>query len=219
MDQKPTEWYYPHGMVHHFHEHWSLPEQTGLGRMYDLCLWSDHSQRWWKRDSYQPKAIMMTLIQADAELATIAWKDLANDSAPLDGRLSRFEYYCSELLQIHRQKHLRSVEVHHHQDASMMSLYLSGLNPDKYALYPGLDIFSRFCKAIGSQDIPLVDDLVRYMKVVTIVHTFLRKNPGYEKLVMQRTSERHKVPCIPLLIAYEVIHFEGNPQKPLDYGF
>src|SRR6185503_58808 len=111
---------------------------------------------------------MIQLIEADPELAVIAWKDLANDSASLDGRLYRFNYYCDELLQLYRHINLRSVETYHHQDATIMSLYLAGMNPEKYSLYPGLEVFRSFCKAVGSPDMPVLDDLVRYMKIASI---------------------------------------------------
>lgn len=213
LRDNPTDWYFPHAMVLHFHEHWSAPQEGSLKEMYDDCLRSEYSQRWWKRDQYRPKEIMQLLIEADPELATIAWKDLSNDAASLDGRLSRFEYYCNELLQIHRQKHFRSVETYPHQDASIVSLYLSGLFPDKYALYPGLDVFQRFCRAIGSPDIPKVDDLVRYMKVAAIVFTFLQRNVHYQSLLNQREPSLHKVNLIPFLVSYEVIAYEGERFK------
>ena len=187
--------------------------------MYDQCLWSEYSQRWWKRDHYRPKEIMMALIDADPELAAIAWKDLANGVGSLDGRLSRFDYYCNELLQIHRHKPPGSLESYHYQDAPVISLYLSGLFPDKYALYPGIEIFKNFCKAIGSQDIPVVDDLVRYMKVAAIVFTYLQRNTDFEKLKLHRTSPIHKVSMIPFLLSYEVIHFAGSPENATHYGF
>ncbi len=201
------DWYYPHSMVHAFYSQWKVPDPPGLKSMYDQSLRSEYSQRWWKRDQYRPKEIMLLLIDADPELATIAWKDLSNDSASLEGRLDRFDYYCTELLQIHRQKNIRSVESYHHQDASMLSLYLAGLFPDKYALYPGLEIFQSFCKAIGSPDIPVVDDLVRYKKITSIVFTFLQKNKNYEPLLKQRDSSMHKIKLIPFLLSYEVIVF------------
>jgi hypothetical protein len=219
LEDNHTEWYYPHAMVGQFQEHWSSPQPTGLAEMYDQSLWSGYTQRWWKRDHYRPKEIMMFLIDADPELIAIAWKDLANESASLAGRLSRFEYYCGELLQIHRQKHPGSVESYHHQDSCMMSLYLAGLFPDKYALYPGLEVFRNFCKAIGSPDIPVVDDLVRYMKVVSIVFTYLQRNAMLEKLMVHRGPPMHSVKLIPFQLTYELIHFEGKPNDQYNYGF
>jgi len=219
LSSDPIEWHYPHSMVHQFQDHWSPPQLLGLKDMYDQCLWSEYSQRWWKRDHYRPKEIMMALIDADPELAAIAWKDLSNDAASLDGRLSRFDYYCNELLQIHRHKPPGSLESYHYQDAPVMSLYLAGLFPEKYALYPGLDIFKNFCKVVGSQDIPVIDDLVRYMKVSAIVYTYLQRHTDFEKLKQLRVSPLHKVPLIPYLLSYEVIHHVGSIDKSSSYGF
>lgn len=208
-----TDWYYPHSLVGEFQAHWTTPSPEVIEEIYNQVLRSEYSQRWWKREQYRPKEIMLSLIQADPELAAIAWKDLANEDASLDGRLSRFEYYCDELLKLHRQKHFRSVETYHHQDASIVSLYLAGLCPEKYALYPGLDIFQNFCRVIGSPDIPKVDDLVRYMKVAAIVNTFLQRNSKYVLLIAQRDPSRHKVRLIPFLISYEVIAHAGGNTK------
>lgn len=157
---------------------------------------------------------MLQLIAADPELATIAWKDLANTAASLDGRLSRFDYYCNELLQLHRQQHFRSVETYHHQDATMLSLYLAGLQPGQYALYPGLTAFAGFCKAIGSPDIPRVDDLVRYMKVASIVNTYIQRDVLYDKWIEARSASTHKVITLPFQLAYDVILYAGMDFKP-----
>lgn len=207
------DWYFPHALVNEFHVHWSPPTQIGLKEMYDESLQSIYAQRWWKGDQYKPKEIMLQLMEAELELAVIAWKDLANEAASLDGRLSRFDYYCNELLQIHRQKNYRSVETFHHQDVAIISLYLAGMYPDKYVLYPGLVMFQHFCRAIGSPDIPIVDDYIRYMKVANIVFTFLKKNAKYQALLDLRHPSFHKVAVVPLLISYEVIAYEGEHFK------
>ncbi|HZV71821.1 MAG TPA: hypothetical protein VFG10_19880 [Saprospiraceae bacterium] len=208
-----VDWYYPHGLVGHFHSLWRLPDTESLLATYDQCLKSDYSQRWWKRDNYRPKEIMMKLIEADPELASIAWKDLANDAASLDGRLYRFNYYCDELLQLHRQHHSLSVETYHHQDASMVSLYLAGLFPEKYTLYPGLEDFRSFCKEVGSPDIPVIDDLARYAKVTSIVHTFLLRNNNFEKLSALRQDESQRLQYIPFQVTYELMLFAGERNK------
>jgi hypothetical protein len=205
-----VDWYYPHGMINTFQAHWVPPHQETLGDVYDQCLKSDYTQRWWKRDHYRPKEIMLRLIDADAELATIAWKDLFNPDAGLEGRLGRFDFYCDDLLKISRHKHLRSADTYHHQDAAVVSLYLAGRFPGVYTLYPGLEVFQSFCKAIGSPDIPVVDDLVRYMKVAKVVFTFLQKDEQFATLMAQRRNPQHKVPVEPYQLSYELIAFEGT---------
>jgi hypothetical protein len=199
------DWYLPHEVVGNFHTHWQHPSPDSLLMIYDQCLQSRISQRWWKGERYRPKEMMLSMIEADPELACIAWKDLQQPTANLDGRLSRFEYYCQQLLQIYRRQNPKSVDTHHQQDASMMSLYLAGLFPDQFVLYPGLECFQDFCKMIGSPDIPKVDDLVRYMKIAGIVFTYLQKNQKFAQLIQQRDIELHKVKVWPHQIVYEVI--------------
>ena len=204
-------WYYPHSMVGHFQEHWGAITAAGLRQMYDDALRSQVTQRWWKREGYRPKEIMMTLMEADPELAAIAWKDLSNATAALDGRLSRFDYYCRQLLDIWRKSHPLYTETFHHQDASIISLYLAGMQSAQYALYPGLDAFRAFCKAVGSPDIPAIDDLVRYSKITSIVFTYLQRHAGFERLLEIRGSDHHKVKCLPYQCAYEVISTASHP--------
>ena len=200
-----VDWYFPHSIVHRFHAQWkSLPDR-GLRDTYDQCLRSEISNRWWKHENIDAKEIMLQLIDADPELAGIAWKDLSQPNASLDGRISRFSYYCEQLLEIHRERHFNSIETYHHQDASMLCLYLAGLFPETYSLYPGLSAFEWFCKAIGSPDIPKVDDLVRYMKVVAIIFNFLQKDDRFDTLLQLRNSPSHHMPCIPFQITYEVV--------------
>ncbi len=209
--QRPlTDWYYPHSLVSRFHQEWQKLAERGLKETYDQCLRSEISNRWWKRENYRPKEIMLQLIDADPELASIAWKDLQQPNASLDGRLSRFEYYCEQLLDLHRQQHIRAIETYHHQDASILSLYLAGLFPETYTLYPGLISFQQFCRAVGSPDIPKVDDLVRYMKVAGIVFSFLRKNEQWELMLEKRTDEVPSISCIPFQVAFEVISFAAD---------
>ncbi len=203
-------WHYAHEIVGHFHTHWSLHESHSLDETYDQSLQSDISQRWWKREQYRPKEIMLQLIATDQELARIAFKDLANDSATLDGRISRFEFYCEELLQMLRRNNPKAIDTYHHQDAAMVSFYLSGMFPEKYTLYPGLNVFTAYCKAIESPDIPKVDDLVRYQKVATTVYKFLEKNPEFQNLLSQRESSSYKVAVIPFQVTYEFISFAGG---------
>lgn len=204
-------WYFPHSIVGHFHDTWYNQASMPLADRFSQCLTSNLSQRWWKRDHYRPKEIMLHLIEADPELAAIAWKDLQQPNASLDGRLSRFNYYCEQLLALHRGRHPKSIETFHHQDGAMMSLYLAGLFPEQYALYPGLDVFRMFCQQVGSPDIPKVDDLVRYMKVAGITFTFLQRNAQYASLLEQRGQSIHKIKCIPFQMTYEIICFLGSP--------
>lgn len=208
-----VDWYFPHSLVHRFNTEWQKLPERGLRETYDQCLRSEISQRWWKRDKVDAKEIMLQLIDADPELAAIAWKDLAQPQASLDGRLSRFNYYCEQLLEIHRDKQIKSLENYHQQDAKLMSLYLAGIFPGSNALYPGLESFQTFCKTIGSPDIPKVDDLVRYMKVSAIIFNFLQKEEQYQLFLESRLPPKHSIHCIPFQVTYEVVtHVALNTQ-------
>jgi hypothetical protein len=204
----PTDtWLLPHSMVNHFHTSWYNHTDLSLYDRYDHALRSDISQRWWKREHYRPKEIMLTLIETDPELAGIAWKDLAQPAANLEGRLSRFTYYCEQLLDMYRARHPRAIETFHHQDATILSLYLAGLFPDLYALYPGIETFQQFCKNVGSPDIPKVDDLVRYMKVVNIVNTYLQRDQLLSAFFEKRDPVMYKVQPITMIITFEIVQF------------
>ena len=207
------DWRYPHSMIQTFQKQWEDPPGDTLATVYDLCLKSTYTQRWWKREHYRPKEIMLQLIGANTELAIVAWKDLFNEDADLEGRLGRFSFYCDELLKILRAGNVRTVEAHHHQDAAIVSLYLAGRYPDQYTLYPGLSVFQQFCKAIGSPEIPPVDDLVRYRKVAKVVHTFLQKDERYNRVVDLREHTRQDVTLYPFQMSYEVITFEAERFK------
>ena len=209
-----TDWYFTHSIVDHFHKTWFALSSLGLKEQYDQSLRSDISQRWWKRDHYRPKEIMLKLIDADIELSAIAFKDLANESATLEGRLSRFNFYAEELLQMHRKNKTRDIETHHHQDAGILSLYLAGWYPEKYILYPGLDIFQSFCKSVGSPDIPVVDDLPRLNKVGAIIYKYLQKNIQFNDLIAQRSNANHKINFLPYQAAYDVIIFTSKANEP-----
>ena len=161
------------------------------------------------KQAAQPDAISAKHRQTP-ELAMIAWKDLQQMQASLEGRVSRFGYYCDQLLEIHRSRHIDSIDSWHHQDAAIISLYLAGLFPETYTLYPGLVGFQNFCKAVGSPDIPKVDDLERYMKVAKIVFTFLQKNAQFEKFVLKRNAPGTRITLLPFQATYEVIVFAGK---------
>ena len=207
-------WIYPHALVAHFHRHWRTPDPVALLDLYDECLQSRHAQRWWKRDHYRPRETMELLIRADAELATLAWKDLANEGAALDGRIDRFGYYCQDILDALRRRDIRVVDTWHHQDAGIVSLYLAGMYPDKYVLYPGLQAFQTFCRNVESPNIPQVDELPRYMKVAAIVFTYLQKHPAFAALSAQRAGSRDGGVFIARQTAFEVISVMGG--RPLN---
>lgn len=210
-----SNWYFPHTIVSHFHAIWTDKGIEKLRDRYDKALKSEISQRWWKRDQYFPREIMLTLITTDEELASIAFKDLANESGSLEGRLSRFTFYAEELITMYRRNNPRDIESHHHQDAAIISLYLAGMFPEKYTLYPGLREFQSYCSLVGSPQLPVVDDLPRYMKVAAIVFKFLQQHKQYGALADKRNSSDHKIKWLPCQTSYEIIMFSHQNSQQL----
>ena len=213
LQSSETTWYHPHEIVSNFNSQWHLPHAAELLNVFDASLHSRLSQRWWKKDHGDAKQIMQLLIQSEPELALIAFRDLSNDQSGLEGRLSRFDYYCTQLLEIHRQRNFKSVENSHYQDAGMISLYLSGMFPEKYALYPGLATFRKYCESVGAVDLPVIDDLVRYENIVAIINNYLQRHPGLQALTLYRKTFQMHFDLIPSQYAYEFVCFcGGNPK-------
>lgn len=216
LQDRTEPWVYPHSLVAQFHRHWGTPDPVSLADRYQECLQSRHAQRWWKRPQYRPKELMEMLMGADPELAALAWKDLANESVTLEGRVDRFAYYCQDILDTLRRRDIRVRDTHHHQDAAIISLYLAGMYPDRYVLYPGLEAFRRFCQFVESPSIPPVDDLPRYMKIAAIVFKYLGANARWDALGSARATSRHAADFVPMQVAFEAITFLGG--RPLsDY--
>lgn len=207
LTEKEFAWIYPHSLVGQFHTAWKAGESQDLHARLDACLRSKISQNWWKRDGYRPKEMMLLLIQTDPELANIAWKDLQQESAALEGRLSRFQYYCDTLMQMYKEKNPLSVDTNHNQDAAVLSLYLAGLFPQQFTLYPGLAVFRHFCEKVGSVDIPVVDDLVRFAKVTSIIYRFLQKNESFDPLLSRRNKLSPSDHLVPLTLVYEYMMY------------
>lgn len=205
IHSKSTDWYFPHKLVDQFHRNWTGVTEESLTSHYEQALKSDISQSWWKRDNYRPREIMLELIRIDPTLSWVAWKNLSDDHMMLDGRIDRFQYYCDTIIQTLRKADPRSILTHHHQDASIISLYLAGMFPEKYALYPGLQMFASFCKQIESPQIPVVDDLNRYAKVTAIILKYIRQNPLYPELEKKRMHPSHRNPFIASQVVYEIV--------------
>lgn len=200
-----TDWYYPHKIVANFHATWKEVGEENLHQIYGDALRSDISQSWWKRENYRPREIMLELIKTDPQLSWVSWKNLSDESVMLDGRIDRFQYYCDTIIQTMRKADPLSILTHHHQDASIISLYLAGMFPEKYVLYPGLQKFASYCKRIESPKIPVVDDLPRYAKVTAILYNYLIKNPRYAEFVKRREHPSHKNLFLPAQSVYEII--------------
>ena len=108
-----------------FQAHWDVLTDD-FGGMYDRSLNSTISRKLWNSEQYFPKKMMLKFIEMQPEFMCLAFKDLLNEDAEVSGRMSRFVYYCDEMLANWREKHPRQIETSHfHEDYRMVSLYLA----------------------------------------------------------------------------------------------
>ncbi|MDX1408887.1 MAG: hypothetical protein R3330_12155, partial [Saprospiraceae bacterium] len=131
--------------------------------------------------------------------AATAFNDLFDESRSIDGRLDRFLYYAEELLRIYRSSDPDARLSAHFQDWPVISLYLSGMYPDMYTLYPGREIFNDYLERLQARPTQ-VDDLERFFKVMRTTAGFLNKDPG----LVEASEPR---PPGHLLLAHEFVYF------------
>jgi len=166
---------YKYGLLDNFKSTWDLSAED-FGKMYDRALQSDVTRRWWKRDHYRPKEMMLVLIKHEEQYVRQAFKDLFNENKSIESRLDRFIFYCDELLRMYKRANPRSIENNHYQDSAMISLYLAGMYPEQYTLYPGRDIFNKALRVLGAKESPDKDDLARFFKVSQIMYQYMMKD-------------------------------------------
>jgi hypothetical protein len=196
-------------MLGHFNRVWT--SDTGdFASMYEMALSSDVTRRWWKRESYTPKAMMILLMRTEDQLARHAFRDLFDESKTVANRIDRFVFYCDELLRLYKRSHPLSIENHHYQDAAMISLYLSGMYPDRYTLYPGRVPFNHALEALGAPGTGMKDDLTRFFKLTSLVFKYLTKDQTITSLIHNGLRpENH------LLLVHEFWVFAGGVWEAL----
>jgi hypothetical protein len=179
-----------------FQENWDI-EAPDLRSMYDRSLQNSRTRRLWKRENYEPKDMMLKFIDLNSEFVRYIFQDLFNENKEVDGRIDRFIFHCDELLREYKEVHPRSIENSHYHDDNygMVSLYLSFRFPELYAPYD-FEKFVALMKLLGSRDIPKVNDVGRYFKVMRTVFKFLQKNGKIPEMHRQRLKPG--------------LHFEGE---------
>jgi hypothetical protein len=159
-----------------FQENWNI-EALDFRSMYDRSLQNSRTRRLWKRENYEPKDMMLKFIDLNSEFVRYMFQDLFNENKEVDGRIDRFVFHCDELLREYKESRPRSIENSHFHDDNygMVSLYLAFRYPELYAPYD-FELFRRLLLSFGSRDVPKVNDLGRYFKVMRTVYKFLQKD-------------------------------------------
>ena len=169
-----------------FQEHWDL-EAADLARMYDASLENSRTRRLWRREHYEPKAMMLHFLKQSPEFVRSMFRDLFNQEKSIDGRAQRFVFYCDELLQEYKKAHPRSIENNHYHDDDyhMVFLYLAFRYPARYALYD-FDAFVGTLRSLGVTQLPRANDLPRFVKVTATLDKLLRK----DEVLLDRHRQR-----------------------------
>lgn len=172
-----------------FQENWDL-EASDLGRMYDLSLQNSQTRRLWRRESYEPKDVMLKFIGLSEDYFLQMFGDLFNEEKSIDGRVDRFVFYCDQLLLEYRNLYPHRIETnHYHNDGyQMISLYLSFRFPDQYTLYR-FDRFRIFLEKMGVLNLPVANDFARFVNVSRTVYKLMQKNVGLMELHQKRLKE------------------------------
>jgi hypothetical protein len=191
---------YKYAMLDHFRTHWSFDTEDFAG-MYSACLENTVTRRWWKRETYRPKEVMLEFIRTQEPYVRQSFRELFNEHKQVENRIDSFRFYCDELLSMYKKSHPRSIENNHYHDGAMISLYLAAMYPEKYPLYPGHEIFNEALRALHAKPSE-TEDLPRYFKVSNTLYSFLQKDPSIQEMI----TSGHR-PTGNKMLVHEFIYF------------
>ncbi|SEQ95748.1 hypothetical protein [Neolewinella agarilytica] len=158
-------------------------EAKDLAESYDLALDSKTNRRHYRRGGYDPKRAMLAIMRWEPDFVREAFRDLFSEDRDLEGRVGRFGFYINELFNRFRDAHPkdRTPSHNHDDDYNMVSLYLMGQYPEKYAPY-STALLQTICEKLGAKTVPPAADFARYTKLLQTLRGFLLK----DELVMER---------------------------------
>ncbi|HKK75373.1 MAG TPA: hypothetical protein VJ953_09895 [Saprospiraceae bacterium] len=188
-------------------ENWDLAA-TDLAEMYRQSLQNSTTRRMWNRESYEPKKIMLRFARLQPEYFRQMFNDLLNENKEVSGRLSRFTYYCDQLLEMLREKHpKRAFPSHFHDDGyEISSIYLSFQYPEEYIPYR-LTLFQSVMKKLGAPKPVLAHDTERYFKVSKTLDNMLQKRETLLEKHQQRLKEGIHYMEKSRLLVYDLLCF------------
>ncbi|MFK8105486.1 MAG: hypothetical protein AB8G15_23435 [Saprospiraceae bacterium] len=161
--------------LQNFQGNWDITA-IDFGAMYDQSFQSQVSRKLWNAPDYEPKRMMLKFIEMEPEFVRSMFIDLLDESRSIDARMSRFVFYCDDLLQNYRKRNEQTrVNAHYHDDYQMVSLYLAFHFPEKYCLYHQ-GAFQQMLQQLNARNVPLAHDLERFFKVVKTLNNFLQKD-------------------------------------------
>ncbi len=172
-----------------FQENWNL-EARDLAQMYDQSLQNSQTRRMWRRESYEPKDVMLKFIALSEDYFLQMFADLFNEEKSIEGRVDRFVFYCNQLLQEYRDKYPHRIENNHYHDDGyqMISLYLAFRFPEAYTLYSYQRFYS-FLEKMGVPNLPVTNDFPRFVKICRTVYKLMQRDKELMDLHWKRLQE------------------------------
>mgnify|MGYP001602426139 CR=1 FL=1 len=201
VERSEDKWISFYEAVDNFQTNWDL-QADDLVQMYNTSLHSMHSRRWWNREAFEPKRVMLAFMKLEPDFCKHAFRDLFDETKTIDGRVERFVFYCGELLDLLKESSPKSkIRSHYHdKEYQMPFLYLALKYPHQYAPYD-FEGFCQFLGKVGSRQIPPTHDLERYPKVIKTLSNMLNK---------EEISSPY-----PGMLVYEFISFVTGRDFPL----
>ena len=184
-------------------EEWNI-ENIDLKSTYDLSLQNSETRSLWVGDNYRPKDMMMRFFSLQKELIRDMFRDLFDEEKDIVGRADRFIFHSDILLEEFKNINRSSIENRHFHDDNyqIISLYLAFEFPEQYAYYD-FEVFQAFLNKLGVKNLPRVNDLNRYFKVLNTVYKFIEKDEELMTLHQKRLKEKHYSKKS-LLLAFEL---------------
>lgn len=183
---------------------WNI-ENIDLKLTFDQSLQNSETRRLWVGDNYRPKEMMLRFMSMQKEFTRDMFRDLFNEEKDVIGRMDRFIFHSDILLEEFKNINRSSIENRHFHDDNyrILSLYLAFEFPEEYAFYEYQD-FPEFLKRIGTKDLPKVNDLNRFFKVMRTVYKFMEKDGEVLELHRKRLDSGKHFEGKSLLLASEM---------------
>lgn len=196
--------------LHNFQQAWE-PADPKLHEMYDRALQNSQTQRLWKEDAWYPKEMMKRFAEIDPDFVRTIFLDLFDESQPIVGRISRFKYFCDDLLQQYKSKHKLTTENnHYHDDNRMIFTYLCFRYPDNYSLYH-YEAFRNTMELLESRNIPSPYELERFVKITKAIYNFFQKDHELMDMHKQRLNPKIHYTNNTQLLVYDFYLKFGSP--------
>lgn len=198
-------------LLEHFQNNWDLSTEQP-SKMYAASIDSNISRRWWKSPSFNPREVMMLLLEGKPRLMLQAFEDLFREDSDAADRMDRFIFYCDEALKAYKEVHPGSIVNHHyHTSNHMVSLYLSLAHPDRYSPYFH-ETFLSFLKTVKSRELPKNRDPQRFFTLCNTLQKLLLDVEGMPD-ALQTFYQKNDIyfdDCNHPFLAQDFMHFVGK---------